>query len=117
MSLRGTGREYEEREIAAGQADHLIEEVLRYSSIPGFSKHHSGYTVDISDPSRGDPFTEFRQTEGFAWISAHNYLKAKRFGFVPSYPEGAERQGPEPEPWEYVWVGEDRLLIRSPHRR
>jgi len=115
MSMQSTGRETNAAAIAAGEADRLIEEVLRYSSIPGFSKHHSGYTIDISDPSRGHAFTDFRQTEGFAWISAHNYLNAKRFGFVPSYPAGAVRQGPEPEPWEYVWVGRDLLLIRSPH--
>ena len=115
MSVQSTGRELDVEAIAAGEADHWIEEVLRYSSIPGFSKHHSGYTIDISDPSRGHAFTDFQQTGGFAWISAHNYLNAKRFGFIPSYPAGAVEQGPEPEPWEYVWVGRDLLLIRSLH--
>ena len=117
MSRQSTGREYDTRDIAAGQADPWIEEVLRYSSIPGFSKHHSGYTVDISDPSRGRAFTDFQSTEGFAWISAHNYLNAKRFGFIPSYPDAALRQGPEPESWEYVWVGRDLLLINSPQEQ
>jgi D-alanyl-D-alanine carboxypeptidase len=110
-----TGREYSAQAIAAGEADRWIDEVLRYSSIPGFSKHHSGYTIDISDPSQGHDFTDFSNTEGFAWISAHNYLNAKRFGFIPSYPAVAEGQGPKPEPWEYVWVGRDLLLIHSPH--
>jgi len=108
--LHSTGREYTAGEIASGEADESIDRVLRYSSIPGFSKHHSGYTIDIADPSKGHAFTEFEQTRGFAWISAHNYLNAKRFGFIPSYPAGAGRQGPEPEPWEYVWVGRQRLL-------
>jgi D-alanyl-D-alanine carboxypeptidase len=111
VSVENAGREYGTDEIAAGVADRWIQEVLRYSSIPGFSKHHSGYTIDISDPSAGHAFTEFRQTGGFAWISAHNYLNAKRFGFIPSYPDGAEVQGPEPEPWEYVWVGREELLF------
>jgi D-alanyl-D-alanine carboxypeptidase len=114
MSLQSTGRELDAEAIAAGEADHWIEEVLRYSSIPGFSKHHSGYTIDIADPSQGHAFTDFRQTGGFAWISAHNFLNVKRFGFIPSYPAGAVEQGPEPEPWEYVWVGRDLLLSRSP---
>jgi len=111
MSRQSTGREYDTRDIAAGQADPWIEEVLRYSSIPGFSKHHSGYTIDIADPSQGHAFTDFRYTPGFEWISAHNYLNAKRFGFIPSYPDGADGQGPDPEPWEYVWVGREPLLI------
>jgi D-alanyl-D-alanine carboxypeptidase len=117
LSRQSTGREYNTRELAGGQADSSIEEVLRYSSIPGFSKHHSGYTIDISDPSQGHVFTDFEHTLGFQWISAHNYLNAKRFGFIPSYPAGAEGQGPDPEPWEYVWVGRKPLLIRSPHEQ
>jgi D-alanyl-D-alanine carboxypeptidase len=116
-SVHSTGREYTTGEIASGKADDSIDRALRYSSIPGFSKHHSGYTIDIADPSEGYAFTEFEQTQGFAWISAHNYLNAKRFGFIPSYPAGAAKQGPEPEPWEYVWVGRQQLLAGSPDRK
>ena len=110
VSVHSTGREYTTGEIASGEADESIDRVLSYSSIPGFSKHHSGYTIDIADRSEGHVFTEFEQTRGFAWISAYNYLNAKRFGFIPSYPAGAAKQGPEPESWEYVWVGRQRLL-------
>jgi D-alanyl-D-alanine carboxypeptidase len=109
-SIHSRGREYTTGEIASGGADEPIDRILRYSSIPGFSKHHSGYTIDVTDPSEGYTFTDFEQTQGFTWISAHNYLNAKRFGFIPSYPAGAAKQGPEPEPWEYVWVGRQRLL-------
>jgi D-alanyl-D-alanine carboxypeptidase len=116
-SVHSSGREYTTGEIASGEADESIDRALRYSSIPGFSKHHSGYTIDISDPSQGHAFTEFEQTKGFAWISAHNYLNAKRFGFIPSYPAGAAQQGPEPESWEYVWVGRKRLLAGSSVRK
>ncbi len=108
-SLREAGREYTPAEIASGAADRAVDAVLRYSSIPGFSRHHSGCAIDVSDPSQGQLFTEFEKTRGFAWLSARNYLNAKRFGFIPSYPQGAEGQGPEPEPWEYLWVGEEYL--------
>ena len=97
-------------EIAAGLADQAIESVLRESSVPGFSRHHSGYAMDIADLGSGQDYTEFGDTPGFAWLAEHNYLNAKRFGFIPSYPAGADKQGPDPEPWEYVWVGEDLLL-------
>jgi D-alanyl-D-alanine carboxypeptidase len=110
-----TGAPIDQMAIASGEADRWVDEVLRYSSIPGFSKHHSGYTIDIADASRGLAFTDFIDTDGFAWISAHNYLNAKRFGFIPSYPAGVDTQGPEPEPWEYVWVGRETLLIRPRH--
>ncbi|UCF99564.1 MAG: M15 family metallopeptidase [Spirochaetaceae bacterium] len=117
LALQTTGREYTAETIATGEADRWVEEVLQYSSIPGYSKHHSGYTIDISDPSQGHSFTDFEQTSGFVWISGRNYLNAKRFGFVPSYPIGADKQGPEPEPWEYVWVGLDRLRLEPERER
>ena len=90
-------------------ADEIIDRMLQTSTIPGFSKHHTGYTLDITDLTSGMDFTEFAQTEGFKWISANNYLNAKRFGFIISYPEGVTNQGPEPEAWEYVWVGVEVL--------
>ncbi len=110
-SLREAGREYRASEIALGQADEIINRILKTSSIPGYSKHHTGYTLDITDLTSGMDYTEFAQTEGFRWISANNYLNAKRFGFIPSYPEGATHQGPEPEAWEFVWVGEKVLKV------
>ncbi|HUV07366.1 MAG TPA: D-alanyl-D-alanine carboxypeptidase family protein, partial [Spirochaetia bacterium] len=109
-ALNEIGRPYTDGEIAGGMADGLIDRVLRESSIPGYSKHHSGYTIDITDLSSGRDFTEFGHTSGFQWISAKNYLKAKKYGFIPSYPYGAAGQGPDPEPWEYVWVGTEALV-------
>ena len=99
-------------ELASGRADALVEAVLRVSSPPGFSRHHTGYTIDITDLASGEDFTDFGRTSGFEWISRHNYLNAKRFGFLPSYPEGAAEQGPDTEPWEYVWVGTG--VLREP---
>ncbi len=108
------GREWGAAELASGGADAVIDAILTESSIPGYSRHHTGYTLDITDLSSGRDFTEFGETAGFRWISAHNYLQAKRFGFIPSYPEGAGKQGPEPEPWEYVWIGETALRRPPP---
>jgi D-alanyl-D-alanine carboxypeptidase len=99
------GRGPSVEDLRSGRADDLIEAVLRESSPPGYSKHHSGYTIDITDAASGLEFTDFGRTAGFAWISRRNFLNAKRFGFLPSYPLGADSQGPDPEPWEYVWVG------------
>jgi LAS superfamily LD-carboxypeptidase LdcB len=113
-SIEQTGREFTCGEIESGKADAIIDHILEESSIPGYSKHHTGYTLDLTDLSSGKDFTEFAHTGGFLWISADNYLNAKRFGFIPSYPEGASNQGPKPESWEYVWVGEEALRQPPP---
>lgn len=99
--------DFSNKQIANGKADAAINQVLITSSIPGYSKHHTGYTIDIQ--TNGSAFESFGSTTGFAWISANNYYNAKRFGFIPSYPDGAGAQGPNPEAWEYVYVGTSYL--------
>jgi D-alanyl-D-alanine carboxypeptidase len=111
IMLLDTGRELSAAEIAQGKADADADRLLATSSIPGYSRHHTGYVFDLIDVTSGRPSTEFALTRGFAWLSADNYLMAKRFGFIPSYPEGVERQGPDPEAWEYIWVGEQALRV------
>jgi LAS superfamily LD-carboxypeptidase LdcB len=104
-SLSSKGVVFTNADIAAGKADDVINTVLESSSISGYSRHHTGYAVDLSDLSSRKDFTQFADTEAFQWISSNNYFNAKRFGFLPSYPDGAKNQGPEPEAWEYTFVG------------
>lgn len=88
--------------VAAGYVDHLVEKLLTRAAPPGYSRHHTGYTIDLACDDIGlDAFTT---TPCFKWLSKNNYENAKKFGWVPSYPDGANLQGPEPEPWEYIWV-------------
>lgn len=94
-------------QIASGQADDAILNVLHMVAPPGYSRHHTGYTIDlICDDGSG---RAFEHTNCFSWMNADNYAKAKQAGWIPSYPDGVSNQGPEPEPWEYVWVGNENL--------
>ncbi|NJK71166.1 M15 family metallopeptidase [Candidatus Gracilibacteria bacterium] len=104
-----SGQLYDANEIVSGKADNTINKVLEQSSVPGYSKHHTGYTIDINQNDGSGDLTSFGNTDAYKWVSANNYFNAKRFGFVPSYPSGAKNVGPEPEPWEYVWVGTEDL--------
>lgn len=94
-------------QVAAGNADDKVNYVLITSSIPGYSKHHTGYTLDFL--CAGWEFENFKNSPCNAWISADNYRVAKENGFIPSYPPAADIQGPDPEAWEYVWVGVEHL--------
>lgn len=93
--------------IASGAYDAQINQVLRSTALPGYSRHHTGYTIDIS--CENDPYPVFEKSKCFTWLSANNYENAKKYGWIPSYPDGAGQQGPDPESWEYVWVGVDTL--------
>lgn len=94
--------------IAAGTADAEVIETLKTTAPPGYSRHHNGFTVDIACGSVG--LYGFLDTPCFTWLSKDNFKNAKEFGWIPSYPGGINSTGPEPEPWEYVWVGRDALL-------
>lgn len=92
--------------IAAGLDKANIESTLLMTAVPGYSRHHTGYTIDLWCE---DGSSAFLLSRCYTWISANNFQKAKEHGWIPSYPEGTGQQGPEPEPWEYVWVGRDKV--------
>jgi len=93
--------------VASGKSDAKVNELLATTSIPGYSKHHTGYTIDIL--CAGYVFENFKNSPCNDWIKADNYKVAKENGFIPSYPPLADAQGPDPEAWEYVWVGTELL--------
>ena len=86
--------------ISSGTDDAIVEDTLAITAPPGYSRHHGGYTIDVEDPGS----SVFEGSRAHAWIKENNFEKAKLFGFIPSYPDGLTNQGPNPEPWEYVWV-------------
>lgn len=93
--------------IADGYSDAAVERVLVQAAIPGYSRHHTGFTIDIACDGIG--LEAFKTTSCYSWLSANNFERAKMYGWVPSYPEEADQQGPEPEPWEFIWVGVNAL--------
>lgn len=93
--------------IASGSYDSRINQLLKVTAPPGYSRHHTGYTVDIS--CQNQPGRLFENSLCFDWIKKNNYENAKKHGWIPSYPENSPKQGPDPEAWEYVWVGSDAL--------
>jgi hypothetical protein len=95
-----------------GTSDSAIDSALTWYSVPGASKHHSGYALDFRYPN--GTFGEFRRTPGHAWLAADNFARPKRHGLIPSYPDDVEDQGPNPEPWEYVWVGVELVRCGVP---
>jgi hypothetical protein len=95
-----------------GTTDEAIDAALTWYSIPGTSKHHGGYALDFRYAD--GTFGQFRDTPDYAWLAADNFYHAKQFGFIPSYPDDVTAQGPNPEPWEFVWVGVDLIECGFP---
>ena len=74
-------------------------DILRYSSMPGSSRHHWGTDVDVYNL---DPET-FESGEGaqvLVWLREH----AKRFDFVEVYTADSLRSGYQPEAWHWSYL-------------
>ena len=97
-----------------GTSDSAIDATLTWYSVPGTSKHHAGYALDFRY-SNGT-FGEFRRTPDYAWLAENNFAIPKQYGLVPSYPDDVEEQGPNPEPWEYVWIGRGLIQCGLPQQ-
>lgn len=79
-----------------------LEERAKVCAPPGYSEHHTGYTLDLRDNTPGMLLDQkFAETPAFQWMLQN----ARRFGFELSFPEG-NRQGVMFEPWHWRWAGD-----------
>ena len=98
----------------SGTSESAIDAALRWYSLPGTSKHHAGYALDFRYAS--GTFGEFRSTRDYAWLAEGNFSVPRSYGLIPSYPDDVEDQGPNPDPWEFVWVGQDLIACGLPQQ-
>ncbi len=96
------------RRKAGGTSEAAINRALQLVAVPGYSKHHTGYAIDIAD--NGGDHNVFGDTRAYAWLAADNFAVAKAHGWIPSYPSDSKPAGPNPEPWEFVWVGTTNII-------
>lgn len=82
-------------------------EVLRHRAKvcapPGFSEHHTGYSLDLGDATHREAGLDlrFKDTPAFRWLKRN----AARYHFEMSFPKG-NRQKVEYEPWHWRYVGD-----------
>jgi LAS superfamily LD-carboxypeptidase LdcB len=86
-----------------------IDEIVKYSTIPGTSRHHWGTDADLVDASKraegdllvpdkfgaGGPFEDFKN-----WMDAHS----EEYGFYLVYTDNPKRRGFKYEPWHYSYA-------------
>ena len=84
--------------------------ILKYSAMPGSSRHHWGTDIDINSVNKA----YFETGEGlktYQWLVRH----AGRFGFVQPYtPKGKDRpHGYEEEPWHWTYNPIAKIYTRQ----
>ena len=80
-------------------------EARRFSARAGHSEHQLGTAIDFKAAGGGSPWTQaFARSRHARWLAAN----AWRFGWIQSYPPGAETQTCYgAEAWHYRYVGRD----------
>lgn len=73
------------------------------SAPPGYSEHHTGYTVDIGDANvpATNLSVNFEKTKAFVWMTEN----AAKYRFEMSFPRN-NSQGVSYEPWHWRFVGD-----------
>lgn len=82
-------------------------EASRLSAPAGFSEHHTGYAIDISDADNEKDILsfDFNKSEAFRWLQAN----AGRYGFEMSFSEN-NPMGVSYEPWHWRFVGSPEAI-------
>ena len=85
-----------------------IKEIIRFSTIPGTSRHHWGTEIDIIDKNfenEKDLLISKKYKEGGIFNSLKKWMdkNSKRFGFYIVYDDDSNRPGFEYEPWHYTY--------------
>jgi D-alanyl-D-alanine carboxypeptidase len=94
-----------EQKLDAGQS---MEQILKVSTAPGYSEHHTGRALDISTPGFKPLEEEFENSPAFKWLEK----TAGNFGFRMSFPKN-NHHGVSYEPWHWCWVPEISELNRD----
>ncbi|GGA09541.1 D-alanyl-D-alanine carboxypeptidase family protein [Okeania sp. KiyG1] len=79
-----------------------VEAAAKVSAPPGYSEHHTGFAIDLTDGNfpKKDITIDFENTKAFQWLTRH----AQKFGFELSFPPN-NSQGVSYEPWHWRYIG------------
>ena len=93
-----------------GEPKSRAMDILKYSSMPGTSRHHWGTDLDINslEPSY---FKSGRGLEEYLWLNEN----ASRFGFFQAYTLSAstEAGGYQEEPWHWSYAPLSNKMLRA----
>ena len=86
-----------------------INEIIRFSTIPGTSRHHWGTEIDVIDEdfkNENDPLVADKYELGGVFHKLKKWMdmNAKKYGFHLTYDNEPGRKGFEYEPWHYSYL-------------
>ncbi len=94
----------------SGEPQSRALDILKYSSMPGTSRHHWGTDLDINSLETSY-FSSGRGLEEYRWLSEN----ASRFGFFQAYTRSANTDagGYQEEPWHWSYAPLADKMLRA----
>ena len=95
-----------------------IKEIIRFSTIPGTSRHHWGTEIDIIDEDFKNEkklLISNKYEEGGIFEKLKKWMdnNSQKFGFYLTYDDNINRKGFEYEPWHYSYLPESKRYLKS----
>jgi len=99
-----------------------IDKIIKYSTIPGTSRHHWGTDVDIVDGYRkveGNVLDPNKFGEGGPYEDFKNWMDAnsEKYGFYLVYTDHPKRKGFKYEPWHYSYAPISKPMLTAFRRK
>ena len=93
-----------------------VYEIIRFSTIPGTSRHHWGTEIDIIDsnyPDEEDVLISKKFEKDGIFFKVKNWLNinSEKFGFYITYNNDPKRKGFEHEPWHYSYAPISKKML------
>ena len=90
------------------EPEKAISEIIRFSTVPGTSRHHWGTDIDIIDgnfPDEENVLVSEKFEKDGLFYKLKNWLdnNSENFGFYLTYTNDKNRKGFEFEPWHYSY--------------
>ena len=94
-----------------------INEIIRFSTIPGTSRHHWGTDIDIIDGNfagENNVLISEKYLEGGIFYDLKKWLSnnSEKYGFYLTYNDDPKRKGFEFEPWHYSYKASSKRYLK-----
>lgn len=95
-----------------------IKKIVRYSTIPGTSRHHWGTDLDMIDLSKPTPAdallaSNYQNGGVYEKLGAWLLKNANGYGFYETYTNDPNREGFEYEPWHYSYAPLAKPMLKD----
>lgn len=111
-------RKYDKYTSQRMKGKDACNKIIKYSTVPGTSRHHWGTDVDIIDAKHrlpSNPLSESHFKKGGVYYKLYDWMRfnAHNYGFYEVYTNNEMRTGFEYEPWHWSYKKQSQPMLEQ----